>query len=193
MASRALDLTVTNHWKNGNGHEMAASDLGRILTAIDGLGKETREALGESREALAALKVELSHVGTALKDLSVKVDRMEDAKAGRSELSIVEARLERSVADVKAGAAFEAGRITKGIEDKFEEAAEGLQAFRESVIEQFKSLRETDVKSLREQVAAHEGWRNRVMGGAAAVGLASGIIGALCMWILRVLFPGKTQ
>lgn len=171
MAARAIAI---------EGWDMAAADLNKILLAIGDLRTE-------SREALATLRSEVSLMGGYVRDLAAKVDRMDDTKASRPELIAVETRMERSVADVKAGAAFEAGRLSQSLTSRLDEAASELHDFRESVAKEFRELRERDIKEIRDEVKAHEGYRNRMSGAWLAASVIGGILVLLVNWALKAL------
>ena len=140
MASHAVSL---------NGHtEMAAGDLRRILDAVS-------ELKAESSAAFATFRAELGFMSVVLKDLGVKVERLEDQKAARVDLTASEARFDRTVADVRAAAATEASRNNR-------EWTERLDTITE------------DVREIRVKVDDLDRLRWKVMGASTAIGALLG-------------------
>lgn len=176
MAGRALTITEGML-------PMAAGDLNKILAAIEGWR-------GENREALATLKAEMGFVSRDVNALTAKVERMEESKVSWKEVEAVEGRMIRSVADVKAGAAFEAGRLSQDLTTRLEAAALELHDFREAVADEFKQLRERDIKELRDKVATQEAARNRIIGGWAVAGTIGAAIWAAIGWLIQWMKKG---
>ena len=176
MASRVFALTERG--------EMAAGDLKRVLDAVDRISGAVEKLSIETRESTATLKSEVGFMSEALRDLRRQVED----KATRPELTSVEARLRDSVADVKAGAAFEAGRLSRDLTDKLDLASADLMAFREDVKAEFTQLRDRDIKDLATKVASHEDLRNKLVGAWAVSGLLGTVLGIVGGWFIHLFF-----
>lgn len=172
MAAQAVCIDHSS--RAGTGEIMAASDLSRVLSAIEGLRTE-------SREALAILRTDVNYMSKSISELGIKVDRLDDRKADLGELKAVEDRFDKSVSAVRAGAAFEAGRLTQDLTGRLESAALELNDFRRVITEEFKLI--------RDEVKSHEEFKNKVIGGWLVAGTAGGLIFALLNWAMHAAFP----
>ena len=189
MAARSLAIEL------GEPKAMAAGDLTKVLQALESFRRDTTEANAAIREDLATLKAEAGYTSSDVKELSRKMEEIQKLKAERSDFSILEQRMERSVADVRAGAAFEAGHINKGLStqlttletqlEDFEKAMTiNLTDFKKSVDHEFELLREKDIREIRDQVKSHEVLRNRMVGGWTVAASIGGFIATIGGWII---------
>lgn len=144
--------------------DMAVSGTDRILTAIERLDLNQQKSI----EAIAGLKADVLHMSVDLRDLGVKVDGMERDKVSRGELISSDSRHEKSLAEVKASAAFEAGRLSQNLTSAIDEVR-------------------FEVHGLREKLDDETAFRNRIIGARWLANLLAGIFGGAVMWALRFL------
>jgi hypothetical protein len=94
------------------GIEMAINET-RIIEKIEEFRVETANGIAAVNATIAGIKSDITHTSDRLERVSAKVDRLEEFKASKPELNAAEVRLEKTALEVKANAAFEAGRMSQ--------------------------------------------------------------------------------
>lgn len=163
MAARAITLDALDI-----GTPMAAADLKRIFDAIETLSLKQERTSGENKESFATLKAEVGFMSGAVRDLTVKIDRVDDLKAAKSDLAAVEIRVEKSVAEVKAQSTIDASKNNQ-------EWTRRLDSIDE------------EVREVKDQIEQLNAFRWKMVG---ACTLASGLASTVIALLFRFLFKG---
>jgi len=157
MAARALALV--------KGDMPSNAETRIILQAFETGRRETQETLTMVREGIAGLVADVKNLGTQVGELRDRVDKIDDSKAARGDLQALEARMDKTINEVKASSAFEAGRLSQEWTQRLD-------------------MIETQVDEVRADIKDLNMVRYKIMGACLLLGTISG---AFFGWLFKMI------
>lgn len=161
-----------------------AENTNFILGAITRLGKETGDAIGCLRKdtteglgainvTVAGLRADVVNLQASQKTLSEKMDRIDDVKAARADLSAVETRIEKTLAEMKSQVRLDLGQIDK---DKIGHDQFSIDSFDNLI---------TRLGTIDEKLEHLNEFRWKVIGSYGGVAAVFGVLGYILSLLLH--------